>query len=59
MIGDPRKRAIAAAQRYVAVITRAAEVNRQAQQTAQPRDPICALAQAVVVLRLKQLALRG
>ena len=52
MIGDPRKREFAAAQRYVAVITRAAEVNGHAQQAAQPRDPIRALAQAVVALRL-------
>ena len=59
MIGDPRKREIAAAQRYVAVMTRAAEVNGHAQQAAQPRDLIRALAQAVVALRLKQLALRG
>ena len=42
-----------------AVMTRAAEVNGHAQQAAQPRDPIRALAQAVVALRLKQLALRG
>jgi hypothetical protein len=32
MIGDPRKRKLAAAQRYVAVMTRAAEVNGNAQQ---------------------------
>ena len=54
MIGDPRKREIAAAQRYVAVMTRAAEVNGHAQQAAQPRNPIRALAHAVVALRLKQ-----
>ena len=59
MIGNPRKREIAATQQYVAVITRAAEVNGHAQQAAQPRDLIRALAQAVVALRLKQLALRG
>jgi hypothetical protein len=52
MIGDPRKREIAAAQRYVAVMTLAAEVNGRAQQAAHPRDPIRALAQAVVALRL-------
>jgi hypothetical protein len=34
-----------------AVMTRAAEVDGQAQQAAQPRDPIQALAQAVVALR--------
>ena len=38
-------------------MTRAAAVNGHAQQTAQPRDRIRALAQAVVALRLKQLAL--
>ena len=59
MIGDPRKHEIAAAQRYVAVMTRAAEVNGHAQQAAQPRDLIRALAQAVIALRLKQSALRG
>jgi hypothetical protein len=57
MIGDPRKREIAAAQRYVAVMTRAAEVNGHAKQAAGPRDPIRALAQAVVAPRLGQLAL--
>ena len=51
MIGDPRKREIAA-QRYVAVMARAAEVNGHAQQAAQPRDPIRALTHAVVALRL-------
>jgi hypothetical protein len=35
------------------------EVNGHAQQAARSRDPIRALAQAVVALRLKQLALRG
>jgi hypothetical protein len=50
MIGDPRKREIAAAQWYVAVMTRAAEVNGHAQQAAKPRYPIRAL--AVVALRL-------
>jgi hypothetical protein len=59
MIGDPRKQEIAAAQWYVTVITRPAEVNGHAQQAAQPRDLIRALTQAVVALRLKQLALRG
>ena len=33
-------------------MTRAAEVNGHAQQAAKPRDPIRALAQAVVALRL-------
>jgi hypothetical protein len=51
MIGDPRKREFAAEQ-YVAVMTRAAEVNGHAQQAAQPRDPVRALEQAVVALRL-------
>jgi len=55
MIGDPRKRAIAAAQRHVAVMTRAAEVNGHAQQAAGPRDPIRALAKAVVAPRQEQL----
>jgi hypothetical protein len=50
MIGDPRKREIAA-QRYVAVMTRATAPNGHAQQAAGPRDPIRALAQAVVALR--------
>ena len=59
MIGNPQKRDIAATQRYVVVMTRAAEVNGHAQQAAQPRDPIRTLAQTVVALRLKQLALRG
>ena len=40
-----------------AVMARAAEVNGHAQQSARPRDPIRALAQAVVALRLGQLAL--
>ena len=52
MIGDPRKGEIAAAQRYVAAMTRATALNGHAQQAAQPRDPIRALAQAVVALRL-------
>ena len=41
-----------------AVMARAAEVNGHAQGAAGPRDPIRALAQAVVALRRKQLALR-
>jgi hypothetical protein len=40
------------------VMARAAEVNGHAQQAAQPRDPIRALAQAVVALRQEQLAPR-
>ena len=51
MIGDQCKREIAA-KRYVAVMTRAAEVNGHAQQAAGPWDPIRALAHAVVALRL-------
>jgi hypothetical protein len=38
------------------VMARAAEVNGHAKQAARPRDPIRALAQAVVALRLGQLA---
>jgi hypothetical protein len=57
MIGDPRKRAIAAALRYV-VMNRAAGDNGHAQQAAQPRHPIPALAQAVVAPRQEQLAPR-
>ena len=58
MIGDPRKREIAAAQRYVAVMARTAEVDGHAQQAAGLRDPIRALAQAVVAPRQEQLAPR-
>ena len=52
MIGDPRKRAIAAAQRHVAVMALATAPNGHAQGAAGLRVPIRALAQAVVALRL-------
>jgi hypothetical protein len=58
MIGDPHKREIAAAQRHVAVMTRATALNGHAQEAAQPRDPIRARAQAVVAPRQEQLAPR-
>jgi hypothetical protein len=57
MIGDPRKVEITGAQQHVGMMTRATALNGHAQQTAQPRDPIQALAQAVVALWLGQLAL--
>jgi hypothetical protein len=40
-------------------MARAIDVNGHAQHAAQPRDPIQALAHAVVAPRQEQLALRG